>query len=413
MEEGFLSRFRKLFEGLTGNFLILALSWLLMDFSREIAETYRQLYILALGGTGFTLGLFSAGLRLATGVVYPLGGLIADRYGRRKLVVTMSFLLSLTYLLYALAPSWEWIVAGAVLTGLATIHSPALYAMIADSLPPEKRGLGFSLITTITGVATTPAPMVAAFLFDRLGLIKAMRTAYLIVVFFCLAASLIRLRLTETLPSSESFDVRSLLRSYPESLKALLDVWRRLPSPLVYLLVVDLLATSAFFIADSFIVVFLVDYRRVLDEPLWAVVYTLSALSAVASSIPVGRLIDRVGRRKPLLTSLPLLISSFPVLLYGDAFLTSLTVCLWIPLWIAVFTSIESLEADLTPRKFRGRFSASRGLATLVFGAAACLLGGVLYEVSPNLAFTAPPLILSSALPFLWVKVKEPEVREV
>jgi len=43
---------------------------------------------------------------------------------------------------------------------LPAIYQPALWALTDDSMASEKRGLGFSIITLINNVATTPAPIV-------------------------------------------------------------------------------------------------------------------------------------------------------------------------------------------------------------------------------------------------------------
>lgn len=103
-------------------------------------------------------------------------GYIADKFGRKWIICPTTFGVALSYILYALAPSWHFILLGAVLMAIAnSTYQPALMAMIADSLPPEKRGMGFGIVTLMGRAATTPGPVAAAFLCNRFGLMEGMR----------------------------------------------------------------------------------------------------------------------------------------------------------------------------------------------------------------------------------------------
>jgi len=119
--------------------------------------------------------------------------------------------MALSYAFYALAPSWEVIMLGAVIHSLCLIYSPALNAIIMDSLPPEKREMGFSIINLITSVSTTPVSLVAAWLYTRFGLVPAMRIGYALVLLASLAAALLRLRLKETIENPEPIDLKRAL----------------------------------------------------------------------------------------------------------------------------------------------------------------------------------------------------------
>ena len=82
----------------------------------------------------------------------------------------MTFGVALSFVLYAIAPSWPLILIGVVLMNFFnSIYQPALMAIISDSLPPERRGMGFSIIMMITSTSTTPGPLVAGFLKNQFG----------------------------------------------------------------------------------------------------------------------------------------------------------------------------------------------------------------------------------------------------
>src|SRR4030042_6184476 len=111
---------------LSGNFLVLILTWILMYSTQPIPDTYSSLYYLSLGATPFLLSvMFFAGSLAVAFVQFP-GGYLADSHGRRWLVATMSFGLALGYLLFIFAPSWEYIALGLVVQNFCLIYQPAL-----------------------------------------------------------------------------------------------------------------------------------------------------------------------------------------------------------------------------------------------------------------------------------------------
>jgi len=99
-------------------------------------------YIRDLDATPAMLGLMgSVGAALFSLVQIP-GAYIADKYGRRQIIVTMTFVLSFSYILYAVAPDWRFVLLGMLFANLTSIYQPALLALEADSISPEKRGMG-------------------------------------------------------------------------------------------------------------------------------------------------------------------------------------------------------------------------------------------------------------------------------
>jgi len=75
--------------------LVLATSWLLMNFSAAVPATYYSLYVLGLGGTPFIIGIIEFASFLALAFVQFPGGYVADKHGRRWLIVTFTFGLAL------------------------------------------------------------------------------------------------------------------------------------------------------------------------------------------------------------------------------------------------------------------------------------------------------------------------------
>ena len=155
----------KEFSFMKGNYAIIVVTWILIDFAGEIPATYYALYVLKLGATETILGKIGLTGFLALASMQFPGGYLADKFGRKWLVSSMTFGVAMSYIFYAIAPSWIFILIGTVLMSVSnSIYQPALMAMVSDSLPSEKRGMGFGIIMLITSTATTPGPIGAALL---------------------------------------------------------------------------------------------------------------------------------------------------------------------------------------------------------------------------------------------------------
>jgi DHA1 family multidrug resistance protein-like MFS transporter len=88
---------------------------------------------LSVGQIGFGLTLSSVCGFLAA---YP-GGWLADRLGRKAVIVPSTLLTGLSMVLFCYAPSYGWFVVASILWGIATsISSSAPAAYAVDSAPP-------------------------------------------------------------------------------------------------------------------------------------------------------------------------------------------------------------------------------------------------------------------------------------
>jgi MFS family permease len=232
---------------MTGNYRILIISWIMMDLASEMPAPNYQYYVQeVLGGSGLALGLIGLTNFLAMAAVAFPGGYLADRYGRRWLISTMTFGLASSFLLFALAPTWHFVLIGTAINGLCLIYQPALFAMIQDSLPPERRGMGSSIIQLIHSTFNTPGPMIAGLLLLQFGLEWSMRIIYLIMTGLYLAAAVWRLRLKETMQNMEPIRFRYFFSSYPKAIKESFGMWRILPRSMLWLMVSQILIMFGF-----------------------------------------------------------------------------------------------------------------------------------------------------------------------
>ncbi len=426
---GILNRMRKDFSFIHGNYLVLLLSWVLMD-TAEIPSTYYSDYIFLLGGSATILGVIMLISQLTLALVQFPGGYLADKYGRRWLVSTLTFGVASSYIFYAIAPSWHFILIGAVLANLSLLYQPALMAMMADSLPPEKRGIGFSIWNLVGTVATTPAPAIALFLVTNYGPIGGMRIAYTIVTVFFFGAAILRSRLKESMKNTEKLRLGEIVRSYPKAFREGINVWKVVPRSTLYLFFASVIARFGFAMTGLY---FLVYAFRVLqigggplplnpppDNPIlamayanWGLVMIVLFITMIISALPSGRLLDKVGRKIPLLLSGLLIIPAVLIFLYGNF----LTLFVAMPLMsfaqLLAFSAFQTLFADLVSQENRGKVMGSMNFFSYIFMAIGAITGGILYDfVSPQLPFL---LMIAFVVPELLIILRfvhEPKKRE-
>jgi DHA1 family multidrug resistance protein-like MFS transporter len=382
------------FSFVRGNMLVLIASWLLMNFAGAIPSTYYSLYILALGGTPFIIGIIQFVSFLALASVQFLGGYIADKYGRRWLIFTFTFGMAFSNLFYVFAPSWHFILVGVVLQNLFLVYQPALQAIISDSLPPERRGMGFSTLMFISNSASVFSPVVAGVLYVQYGLVTGMRMAYVGVVVFYLIAAVIRVKLTETLRnSSVAINIVDAVREYPKAAKEGLAVWKLLPRSMFFLFLTNALSSFAFSMANPYWMVYAKDVLGV-KGVLWAIVMTWFSGSMIFAALPSGKLADKIGRKKPLLVSW-VFLGLFPLLFLSGDLPLLFVGFLFVGISNVLFgAAYQALEADLVPRELRGKEVGCSQFIMYVLMAVGGLVGGFEYQfVSPLL-----PFILASAI---------------
>jgi len=410
----FLGTLRREFSFIKGNYAVLITSWIIVDFAMELPATYYGLYVLGLGATETILGVIGLSQFLALASLQFPGGYLADKYGRKWLISTMTFGVALSFILYAVAPSWPFILIGAVLMSIFnSTYQPALNAMVSDSLPPERRGMGFSIVMLIASASTTPSPAIASLLRAYFGLIDGMRIAYGIVVALFLAAAFFRLFfLKETVVSTSKPHLNEIIHSYPIALKESFGVWRKVPKSMLYLFLSFSIVIFGFSSMNLFTVIYA---TRVLliDEIIWGFIVAIVPITTIILAIPVGKLVDKIKRKIPILTSLVIFGLAMWVFVNGDLTKVVVSLILLGAGQVMLNASFGALQTDLTPKEQRGKVNGFINFANCIVMAMGSLLGGYLYEhVSPQAPFMAAIATIFPSFLLTLVLVKEPERRE-
>ncbi len=382
-----------------GNVLILTICYTLFQIFFGLTTSYLSLYILALGGSTFSIGFVNALGGMASLVLSPIGGYIADISGRIKLIGYATYAYSFTYIFFAFASNWKTIAIGKFLNQLILLlYFPAMNALMADSLPPRKRGIGYATTNAIRGAFYIGTSFLGGYFIGRFGVIPSQRYCYIFGIGVSLVAATLRLKLLkETLQVNDI--VKPLKRNlgiFTSSFKSVLETLKWMPKNLLSIAVV--MAVNFFFAstAGPFWIVYATKVIGITPTQ-WGLIMLISGALRIVLTIPIGSLVDKYGRRRLILSGIA--VSVLPVFLFVhcttfiQVLLVSITVSIASLLATPAFSSII---ADIVPKEKRGRIMSALGQGgfmvmgqgsgtsfiastTIVFGS---FLGGFIYELN-------------------------------
>jgi len=387
---GLLDILRREFYFITGNYQVLVTSWIIMDLAMEMPVPNYQLYVQeVLGGNDFPMALGIIGLAnwVAMAIVAFPGGYLADKYGRRWLITTMTFVMALSNLFFAFASSWHFILIGTIVHSLCLIYQPALFAMVQDSLPPERRGMGSSIIMLIHGTFNTPGPAIAGLLLLSFGLEMSMRIIYVIVTILYLIAAIWRFKLKETITNAEPLRFRYFVSSYPKAVKESFNVWKKVPKTVLWLFVVQTLVTFGMSLTQVMNAIYAVDVLGIPEEQWWLTFIPL-LLTMIAVSIPIGKMVDKIGRKIPLILGLFVFSAATVIFVSGNLLTLMISMSLFGMGQMLVMSAAMALSTDLVDPVNRGKVVGFRNFVGYIFMGIGMLLGNYLYvSLIPQMPF--------------------------
>ncbi|MBA2565304.1 MAG: MFS transporter [Gemmatimonadetes bacterium] len=117
-----------------------------------------------LGAGGFAIGALFAAYSLTQFALAPLWGALADRYGRRPVLLASIAWGFLAYLLFALAGTYTQLFASRVLAGLSAAVIGVSQAYLADRTAPEERARGMGMLGAAFGMGFVVGPALGAIL---------------------------------------------------------------------------------------------------------------------------------------------------------------------------------------------------------------------------------------------------------
>ena len=278
----------------------LKIAWIETFFtgaSFSIVMPFMALYIEELGVKGdmveWYTGLSVAISALASALVSPIWGRLADRYGRKPMMIRASMVMTFTMGGLALVPNVFWLLFLRTLNGLFAGYVPNATALIASQVPQNRSGYALGTLSTGLTAGVLIGPLLGGTLSEAFG----MRGTFLLVgliLFICCLLTVFGLR--ENFQPIEKGEMMTLSQ-----------VFAKIPSKSI---LIGLFVTSMIIqISAQSIAPMLALYIRYLgqrDNILFYSGLIVSAMgfSSLLSTPFLGKVGDRIGNHRLLLMGL-------------------------------------------------------------------------------------------------------------
>ena len=401
-----------------GNLLTLIVSWLFVFFTFSMTSSYESPFFRELGAPVEIIGFMGSIGALVLGLVRIPGAVIADKYGRKQIIVMMTFVIAFSFLFHIFAPDWRFVLVGIIISNLSLIYQPALDAILADSIPSKKRGMGYAAVMVIPNIPTIIAPTIAGYLIFTYGggtgrIVPGMRLVYTIVFFCMLTAAFIRLFfLRETLEEPQRIKLDALKVAFKDSFVAIKEAWSDMSRTLKFVTIAFLVSAfeePMFRMFTSLYVLYVV--RVGVIE--WGVINSVGVAATIIFGFPLGKVVDKVGRKKSILAAYCLFIPSTILFISARSFSQLVVVQIMFGLGnCLIMPAYNALLADLIPKEKRGRILGTIVTLNILATVPASTLGGLLYGASPVYPFILTMILGATVGLLILFTVKEPKTKE-
>ncbi len=320
-----------------GNFLTGTSFTLVMPFISVFVEEL---------GVGPGLVEYYAGLAvstnaLAAALMAPIWGSLADRYGRKPMMVRAAFVMIFTMGGMAFVPNVFWLLVLRVLNGVFTGYIPNATALIASQVPKDKTGYALGTLSTGAVAGNLIGPTLGGVLAEMFGvhtvflLVGLLYAIVVILTVFYIREDFVPIKKSDVLPVKEVFaqvkDRKILAGLFVTSMVIIAAA--QAVVPILTLYVRHLGQTDNLLFVAGFII-------------------SLPGMASLVTSGYLGKLGDRIGNHRLLLMALTysLLINVFCVFA-ENPFQLGLLRFLYGFGTGALLPSVNSLLTKLTPKE--------------------------------------------------------------
>jgi MFS family permease len=345
----------------------------------ELWKKFLPKYLEALGASTPVIGLFGTVEDLLDATYQYPGGWLADRLGRRRAFVVFIVLSSVGYLIYLVSTSWVFLFVGLVFVmSWQSMASPTIFAVIGDSLPRERRAMGFTLQSILKRIPAVVAPIVGGALIARWGILQGVHFGLLITIALATLTLLIVSRLDLTATAKQTTNI--------------LGVWHSFDPVLKRLLISDVIIRTCEGLTGVLIILYVTSVQGVSIAHFGTLV-AIQMVSSILVYLPASKIADRIGR-KPFVIATFLCFALFPVAVVLASSFVSLVVAFVIGgLREIGEPARKAMILDFAREDVRAR---SIGLYYLVRSLSitpAAAVGGLLWKLSPEGPFITAGVI--------------------
>ncbi len=348
---------------------------LLMTLGWSCAAPFLAIYLHDERGLSMSVvgALFLAG-GLCTGAANLVGGMLTDRFGRRRLLIVTSGLSTLASAAMAMlagtsAAIWLIVLTFIVSRSIGGLGGPALGAIIADLSPKDRLAESYAVVRTGGNLGFAIGPALGGFLIGHwsygwvFGIAAIVGAAVTLVVHFFLAESFGRGKLGVDLRSTFAVagDTRFLVFA--------------IASVLLVLSIGHMGSTMSVFTTD----------KLGFSTVQYGLLLATNGIFVMVFQYPVTRLVQNLARSRGMILGTLFYVAGYLSLGWFSSFgLAMLTICLISAGEVVGSPIASAVVAEAAPADKRGRYMGFYSLTQTLGLALSPLFGGALLDVFPT-----------------------------
>lgn len=365
--------------GLERNVAAASAAVFLFSMGEELWKKFLPKYLEALGAGTATIGLFGTAKDFFDAIYQYPGGWLADRIGRRRAFLAFIGLASIGYLIYLFSPSWPFVFLGlAFAMGWASMASPAIFAVIGDALPKQRRAMGFTFQSLIKRVPMAVSPLIGGAMIATLGIRGGIRAGLIITLVFAAITALIVLAINIPVVPGKPVNIRGVWRSFHAALKRLL--------------ISDIIIRMCEGLADVLIILYVTNVIGI-GIARYGVLVAIQLMTSILVYLPAAKLADRIGR-KPFVIATFVCFAIFPVAIVLSSGFASLVVAFIIGgLREIGEPSRKAMIVDFAEPHLRARTIGLYYLVRSLSISPAAAMGGLLWRITPEAPFITAGIV--------------------
>jgi MFS family permease len=208
-------------------------------------------------------------------------------------------------------------------------------------------------------------------------------------------------------------NVSEMLGEYPTSLRASIDVWKVVPRSAFVLFIVFVFTNFSVGLFQPVLTLYILDDLGI-SYVAFSYIMTALFVSMILLALPSGKLIDKYGKKKPLMAAFVVWILAIVMLIGGDFYRLIVAMSLVGMIQVLIGGAASALTADLVPREHRGKVNGSRGFFSLLAMSAGMFAGGWLYDnVGHQVPFLLQFILVIPPLLLVHFFIEEPSKDEI
>jgi len=337
---------------------------------------YLSIYVLLLGATGTQLGIVNSVGMAVAGLTAPIAGWLIDRIGAKNIYMVGIVLLAISWLIYAIAPNWTFIIIAMLAYWLGfrtSMHGCAV--ICGNSLTTRDRATAMSCCEMLAaGLLGMAGPMVGAFVVSSFGgvSIDGIRPLF----YISLAGTVATFFLVLTQISNRRWGVIGESRiSFLPDFVQLLKRGRNLKRFIIVSVIV--------FLPNGMIIPFTQPFAHEVkgaDEFILGAMVTGFALTPLLFGLPLGRLADRIGRKKVIYLITPLFWASNVMLIWAPNNFLLIFAGILQGFFFILSLVTGAMQFEMVPPEHMGKWMGILGFFRMLAAAITAYLAGVIWD---------------------------------